>query len=77
MSIIDTNEGNVLTIDKSQGIDKECIVFLMESGSDYNRLAKDISRLNVSLTRAKSKLIVVGNKEEAEEIFNEKVFKIL
>ena len=29
MKLIDYNQGDVLTIDKSQGIDKECIIFLM------------------------------------------------
>lgn len=75
--MIDFNQGDVLTIDKSQGIDKECIIFLMESRSDYNILARDISRLNVSLTRSKSKLIVISTRQEAGEIFEEKVLKIL
>lgn len=75
--MLEKNEGDILTIDKSQGIDKECIIFLMESGGDYNALTRDVSRLNVSLTRAKSKLIVIGNKEDARETFNEKVFGIL
>ena len=66
-----------MTIDKSQGIDKECIIFLMENGGERNKLTRDISRLNVSLTRAKSKLVIIGSETEARSVFNEKVFQIL
>ena len=49
----------------------------MESTSDHNLLAKDISRLNVSLTRSKSKLIIISTRENIEEIFEKNVFNIL
>jgi len=56
---LEDNRGSVLTIDKSQGIDKEAIILLIEKGND--ELIENPRRLNVALTRAKSKLIVVGS----------------
>jgi superfamily I DNA and/or RNA helicase len=56
---LEESRGSVLTIDKSQGIDKEAIILLIEK--DNNDLIEDPRRLNVALTRAKSKLIVVGS----------------
>jgi DNA replication ATP-dependent helicase Dna2 len=50
---------SVLTIDKSQGIDKEVIILLIEKGND--ELIENPRRLNVALTRAKSKLIIIGS----------------
>lgn len=56
------NEGQVLTIDKSQGIDKEVIIFLAENRESVNNiLLENCRRLNVALTRAKSKLIIIGS----------------
>lgn len=56
------NEGQVLTIDKSQGIDKEVIIFLAENRDSVNNiLLENCRRLNVALTRAKSKLIIIGS----------------
>eukprot|EP00180_Rhodochaete_pulchella_P002987 Plantae.Rhodophyta-Rhodochaete_pulchella.ctg4799.p1 GENE.Plantae.Rhodophyta-Rhodochaete_pulchella.ctg4799~~Plantae.Rhodophyta-Rhodochaete_pulchella.ctg4799.p1 ORF type:complete len:606 (+),score=70.72 Plantae.Rhodophyta-Rhodochaete_pulchella.ctg4799:210-1820(+) len=58
--------GNVqcLTIDQAQGRDKECVIVSFvrsnENGS-VGHLLKDWRRLNVALTRAKSKLILVGS----------------
>lgn len=49
----------VLTIDKSQGIDKEVIILLVEKGND--ELIENPRRLNVALTRAKSKLVIIGS----------------
>ncbi|KWU43439.1 Dna2-domain-containing protein, partial [Rhodotorula sp. JG-1b] len=54
----------VLTADRSQGRDKECIIIsLVRSNSTKNAgdLLKDRRRINVCLTRAKSKLIIVGS----------------
>ncbi|BGP57825.1 DNA replication endonuclease-helicase Dna2 [Rhodotorula sphaerocarpa] len=55
----------VLTADRSQGRDKECIVVsLVRSNSTNNAgdLLKDRRRINVCLTRAKAKLIIVGSR---------------
>ncbi|TKA52359.1 hypothetical protein B0A53_04828 [Rhodotorula sp. CCFEE 5036] len=55
----------VLTADRSQGRDKECIIIsLVRSNSTKNAgdLLKDRRRINVCLTRAKSKLIIVGSR---------------
>ena len=58
---IQDNHGCILTIDKSQGIDKDIIVLLIERGNE--ELVQNPRRLNVSLTRAKSKLIIIGSDE--------------
>eukprot|EP00762_Andalucia_godoyi_P003960 ANDGO_05638.mRNA.1 DNA replication ATP-dependent helicase/nuclease DNA2 len=54
----------VHTIDKYQGRDKECvIVSLVRSNSEerIGDLLRDWRRMNVALTRSKSKLIIIGN----------------
>lgn len=59
----------ILTADRSQGRDKDCvIVSLVRSNSNGNigELLQDWRRLNVSFTRAKSKLIVIGSSETLE-----------
>ena len=58
---IQENHGCILTIDKSQGIDKDIIVLLIERGNE--ELVQNPRRLNVALTRAKSKLIIIGSDE--------------
>lgn len=67
----------MLTVDKSQGIDKECILFLIQEGADQSKLAGDIRRINVSLTRAKSKLIIVASKIYTEKILGGKLVNLL
>jgi len=52
------------TVDKFQGKDKECIIVsLVRSNSNGNigMLLKDWRRINVTFTRAKRKLIVIGS----------------
>lgn len=59
----------ILTADRSQGRDKDCvIVSLVRSNATGNtgELLQDWRRLNVSFTRAKSKLIVIGSSETLE-----------
>ncbi|WWC90742.1 uncharacterized protein L201_005679 [Kwoniella dendrophila CBS 6074] len=54
----------ILTADKSQGRDKDCILIsLVRSNEDGNigDLLKDWRRINVSFTRAKKKLIIFGS----------------
>jgi DNA replication ATP-dependent helicase Dna2 len=53
-----------LTIDKAQGRDKELvIVSLVKSNErqDPGKLLKDLRRVNVAITRAKTKLILLGD----------------
>jgi DNA replication ATP-dependent helicase Dna2 len=53
-----------LTIDKAQGRDKECIlVSLVKSNveKETGKLLTDIRRVNVAITRAKAKLILIGD----------------
>lgn len=54
-----------LTVDKYQGRDKECIILSLVRSNPRNNvgeLLRDWRRLNVALTRAKKKLIVVGSR---------------
>jgi hypothetical protein len=55
------------TIDRFQGSDKEIIILSLCNLSPPNIL-KDERRLNVALTRAKKKLIVIGNRPTEESI---------
>ncbi|RPD65180.1 Dna2-domain-containing protein [Lentinus tigrinus ALCF2SS1-7] len=55
-----------LTADRSQGRDKDCIIIsLVRSNSDglIGELVKDWRRMNVSFTRARSKLIIIGSRK--------------
>lgn len=55
----------ILTADRSQGRDKECIIISMVRSNDDKQcgeLVRDWRRLNVSFTRAKSKLIIFGSR---------------
>ncbi|KIK93881.1 hypothetical protein PAXRUDRAFT_33817 [Paxillus rubicundulus Ve08.2h10] len=57
---------DILTADKSQGRDKDCVIISMVRSNDYGQvgdLLKDWRRVNVSFTRAQSKLIVVGSRK--------------
>ncbi|QRW20864.1 DNA replication ATP-dependent helicase Dna2 [Rhizoctonia solani] len=59
------SEVEILTADRSQGRDKDCIIISMvRSNEDGNigDLLKDWRRLNVSFTRARSKLIIFGSR---------------
>ena len=60
----------VNTVDQYQGRDKECIVFsLVRSNSDgqIGILLKDWRRINVAISRAKSKLIILGSLSTLEK----------
>lgn len=55
----------ILTADQFQGRDKECIVISMvRSNPQMNggSLLKELRRVNVAVTRAKSKLIIIGSR---------------
>ncbi|KAI5956729.1 dna2 [Candida jiufengensis] len=55
----------ILTADQYQGRDKQCIIIsLVRSNEEQNSgdLLKEWRRLNVAVTRAKSKLIILGSK---------------
>lgn len=70
------NEGNnviyeVSTVDKFQGRDKDTIIFsTVRHCCDTNigNLLRDWHRINVAITRAKKKLIVLGSKEVMQKI---------
>ena len=56
----------MLTIDKSQGTDKEVIIFIFHQGN--RELIENYRRLNVALTRAKNKFIIVGSHKELRDL---------
>ncbi|EPQ56684.1 hypothetical protein GLOTRDRAFT_75510 [Gloeophyllum trabeum ATCC 11539] len=56
----------ILTADRSQGRDKECIIISMVRSNDSGQigeLVRDWRRMNVSFTRARSKLIIFGSRK--------------
>ncbi|KAI0746475.1 Dna2-domain-containing protein [Daedaleopsis nitida] len=56
----------ILTADRSQGRDKDCIIIsLVRSNDDglIGDLVKDWRRMNVAFTRARSKLIIIGSRK--------------
>ncbi|KAG8800957.1 Tripartite DNA replication factor [Serendipita sp. 398] len=65
--LLETYRGvEVLTADRSQGRDKDCIVISMVRANDSNTigdLLKDWRRLNVSFTRARKKLVFFGSRK--------------
>lgn len=55
---------DVLTIDKFQGRDKECIVISLVRSNDRKTVGDLLSewqRVNVAFTRAKTKMIIIGD----------------
>ncbi|KAG7095095.1 hypothetical protein E1B28_005882 [Marasmius oreades] len=65
-----------MTADKSQGRDKDCIIISLvrsNSSGSVGDLVKDWRRMNVSFTRARSKLILVGSRKtlSTAELLNE------
>ncbi|SMN20754.1 similar to Saccharomyces cerevisiae YHR164C DNA2 Tripartite DNA replication factor with single-stranded DNA-dependent ATPase, ATP-dependent nuclease, and helicase activities [Maudiozyma saulgeensis] len=67
----------VLTADQFQGRDKDCILISMvRSNDDLNggSLLKEVRRVNVAMTRAKSKLIILGSKDTISSISGIKEF---
>lgn len=54
----------IATIDKYQGRDKDCVIISLVRNNDTGNvgdLLRDWRRINVALTRAKSKLIIFGS----------------
>lgn len=61
----------VLTVDKCQGRDKDVVLLsLVRSNEEQNagNLLKDWRRLNVAITRAKKKLILLGSQKTLRTI---------
>ncbi|KAK7689454.1 hypothetical protein QCA50_007246 [Cerrena zonata] len=62
----DWKDIEILTADRSQGRDKDCIIISMVRSNDLGQigdLVKDWRRMNVTFTRAKSKLIIFGSRK--------------
>ncbi|KZO94575.1 Dna2-domain-containing protein [Calocera viscosa TUFC12733] len=61
----DTPGLEILTADRSQGRDKQCIIVSMVRSNETGELGdllKDWRRINVSFTRARAKLVIVGSR---------------
>lgn len=60
-----------LTADQFQGRDKDCIIISMVRSNKQNNagsLLREVRRLNVAMTRAKSKLIIIGSRKTVGSI---------
>ncbi len=60
----------VLTADRAQGRDKDCIIISMVRSNEDGKvgeLVRDWRRLNVCFTRAKCKLVFFGNRKTLEQ----------
>lgn len=69
-SSVDTSSIEIFTADRSQGRDKSVILIsLVRSNKNQKvgELLKDWRRINVAFTRAKKKLIVIGDKQTLKE----------
>lgn len=61
----------ILTADQFQGRDKDCIIISLVRSNKENRvgdLLKEWRRVNVAITRSKSKLIIIGSKSTLKTI---------
>ncbi|KAH7103214.1 Dna2-domain-containing protein [Auriculariales sp. MPI-PUGE-AT-0066] len=61
----------VLTADRSQGRDKPCVLVSMVRSNEEQHtgeLLKDWRRINVALTRAKQKLVVIGSRQTLSKV---------
>lgn len=61
----------MLTADQFQGRDKDCVIISLVKSNDRNdagSLLKEWRRVNVAITRAKSKLIIVGSKRTLQNL---------
>jgi len=58
--ILKNNEIEINTVDSFQGREKDVIIFTITSTKDMSFI-EDENRLNVAFTRARRKLIVIGN----------------
>lgn len=60
---------DIMTIDKSQGIEKDIIIISFVKGGNYNKdFMEKIERLNVAFSRAKMKLICIGDISQLKKI---------
>lgn len=61
----------ILTADQFQGRDKDCVVISMVRSNDRNSvgdLLKEWRRINVAITRARSKLIILGSRNTMKSL---------
>ncbi len=75
-SIIQDEEIEIHTVDGYQGREKEIIILSLVRSNKKGELGflTDLRRLNVSITRAKRKLVVIG---DSETLVNHETYKRL
>ena len=63
--IIENTDVEVKTVDGFQGKEKEVIIISTVRSNKWGNMGflRDLRRLNVAITRAKKKLIIIGNME--------------
>lgn len=68
-------EVEVKTVDGFQGREKEIIIISLVRSNNKNKIGflKDLRRLNVSITRARRKLIIIGNSQtlKSNQVYNQ------
>lgn len=72
--LVNNEKLEIDTVDGFQGREKEIIIFSLVRNNERNQIGflKDVRRLNVSLTRAKKKLIIIGdsNTVTSHQVYN-------
>ncbi|SCU79454.1 LADA_0B00760g1_1 [Lachancea dasiensis] len=61
----------ILTADQFQGRDKQCIIISMVRSNDQlngGSLLRELRRVNVAMTRAKSKLVIIGSRKTVSSV---------
>ncbi|GMM38514.1 bifunctional ATP-dependent DNA helicase/ssDNA endodeoxyribonuclease [Saccharomycopsis crataegensis] len=61
----------ILTADRFQGLDKDCIIISLVRSNEkqmVGELLKEWRRINVAITRAKSKLIILGSRKTLKNL---------
>ncbi|EJD05682.1 Dna2-domain-containing protein [Fomitiporia mediterranea MF3/22] len=64
--LLDNKGIEILTADRSQGRDKDCIIISLVRANEENQigdLLKDWRRINVAFTRARAKLVIFGSRK--------------
>ncbi len=82
ISNIINSKSQILTIDKSQGAEGKYIIVILSvqnyPNSKQNDLLQSAQRINVAITRAKEKLMIIRKSDDLEEIpITSKLLKII
>lgn len=66
--VLDSKHIEVFTLEKGQSIVKDCIIISCVKQNNRPDLIKEVSRVNLVFTRARSKLVIVGSKLNLKHI---------